>query len=131
MILRPTRISSTSGSLIDQKWSSDCSRLISSGQLLYDLTYKRYSHSKNYVEFTYRLNNSECHDHFRQLAANNDWGDLLDNKDVDNLYNQFSVELNNLFNAAYPVKTVKKKVIDVSKPYIDSALLKIIKEKQN
>ena len=39
--------------------------------------------------------------------------------------------MNNLFNAAYPVKTVKRKLIDVSKPYIDSAILKVIKEKQN
>ena len=41
---------------------------------------------------------------------------------VEILYNAFTNDLNMAFNSAYPIVRRKKKVLDVSKPYINSGL---------
>ena len=48
---------------------------------------------------------------------------------VENAYNVFSDKLNELLEMNCPLKKVKMKKLDISKPYITNDLKQLIKEK--
>ena len=83
----------------------------------------------NYVRYKVRRNNAECRENFRQLITSYRRLDYDSNHHVQNLYDNFSAKISNAYNHVFPVIEVKKKLLDISKPYINSELKKLVREK--
>ena len=57
------------------------------------------------------------------------WESIKNENSVENAYNVFSDKLNELLDVNCPLKKVKMKKLDISKPYITSDIKQLIKEK--
>ena len=139
LTLRPTRVTTQSFSLIDQIWTNVSDHVETSGVILSELSdhypvFSRvktggYSKNEKYVDFKFRLNNSDCHGKFRDsIMPILEWN-LDETSNVQTLYDDFTNFISNAYNSAYPMIEVKKKKLDVSKPYITNELKCLIREK--
>ena len=142
LIRRPTRVFNSSNTLIDQIWTNDTCSINISGLFLYQLSdhfpvfaymnCKRVhlsNKSERYVTFKTRLKNQLCNETFTQGISSTNWEQLLTHSSVDDVYASFSNKLINLYNHAYPIVEKKRKILDIEKPFVDSELKQLIREK--
>ena len=140
MIRKPTRVSSSSATLIDHIWTNDLT--VSQSGII------RYYTSDHFPVFiSTKLNDSVLNLGayetvvYRKFSVSNkcvfsdclrsvDWSDVLQSPEVNVAYNAFHIKLYNLFNSCFPLCTRRKKKLDIFKPYINDEIKVLIKEKR-
>jgi len=138
-IIRPTRCSPRSATLIDHVVTNDisgshCSRIITTKisdhfPILYVLKCKRMPCEKKIIQSRdFSKRNIET---FKNNLQNINWNVLKDFQDVDDSYNYFLENFNDLYNLFFPIKTIKpNKNIHPTEPWFSNGLLKSRSEKQ-
>ena len=134
-INRPTRVTATTHTIIDNIWIKNVGIEESKSGIIFSeisdhfpiflkvpINVPRVDNSETYVSYEYRLRNEQCDLNFRLLLEQIDFENYYEINDVEVLYNTFANDLNLAYNSAYPVVRRKKKVLDLGKPYINSEL---------
>ena len=140
LIVRPTRVSNTSQTLIDQIWTNDTGAEITSALLLTDISdhfpiiccrKSQISEVNKKCTVTYesRLRGRQCDEKFRNYLLNHNWNPILDLNSAEGIYDKFCFTLWNFYDLSYPNVTKTKPKIDCDKPYITAELKSLIKEK--
>ena len=138
LILRPTRVTHCSATLIDNIFCNNIKALNMSGIILSDVSdhfavFSSFSINKakpaGYVEISRRDMKQDNLSMLKVSISNYDWNSLKANQSVNELYNNFSDKIANLYDAHCPVKTFKVKIIDRDKPYINGQIKQVLKEK--
>ena len=141
LIRRPTRVTLDSKTLIDHLWTTEPSDVVDSGIILYDLSdhfpiftcvKRSYADSNvddRYVVFKRRINNDTCDSVFRERLSTVDWSILQFSPSVDEMYETFSNIISEAYDYAYPLTEVRRKKVDLIKPYINADVKNLIKEK--
>ena len=141
-ILRPTRVTSRTASLLDNIFINNIDVLEKAGVLLSDISDhfllfcslhledNNSGESSRYVEVTRRVTHSDNLDRLNQSINETDWNVYRDQDcSVDELYNKFSDKICNLYDRSCPTETRRIKILDKDKPYIDHSIKLLIKEK--
>ena len=137
LIYKPTRITHTSASLIDNIFTNDNSATLS-GILLCDISdhLPVYSFSTDKVIthktiiINYRKMNRHSIENFNNLLANETWDDVLLGGDTNNSYNHFESKLSSIFNKSFPQVSKKVKLFNnTSKPWLTTGIIISIQHK--
>ena len=138
-ILRPTRVTGFSATLIDHIWFNDNSCVRSSGIILsgatdhfpiyINLNFQPIQNDNIYVFHYKRINNIRNNNLFKTLISDYDWSAIFEESCVESLYNTFHSKLSEIYNECFPLLQRKRKKLDVVKPYITSEIKSLIKEK--
>ena len=139
LILRPTRVSATSATLLDHIWINDILDVDETGIIMsnisdhYPVFSKHNLESNNnmdvYVEVKRRMCGRRNIDRLAEAIAEFDWSLILNISHVESAYDFFAQNFKKLYDQHCPVKIVRNKVLDVKKPYISSEIKQLIKEK--
>ena len=138
-IMHPTRVC-TSATLLDHIWVRNNSCKMESGIILSHIT----DHFPVFVSINstalnntrddtlnveYRLKNKSCHKSFEDKIKMINWSSMLTVNDVETLYPLFENCLYSVFDECFPIGVVKRKKVDVDKPYINNYIKNLIKRK--
>ena len=136
VINRPTRIVENSRTLIDVIFSSDTSKIVKCGvshigisdhSLVYVIWGKSRGTQPHHVYKTYRNFKNFSESEFQECVSNIDWSLVCNNFDVNESANQFLNLLLKCCNKFAPIR--KKKVKKDSLPWINSDILKLMRER--
>ena len=136
MINRPTRKVENSRTLIDVIFSSDTSKIVKCGvshigisdhSLVYVIWGKSRGTQPHHVYKTYRNFKNFSESEFQECVSNIDWSLVCNNFDVNESANQFLNLLLKCCNKFAPIR--KKKVKKDSLPWINSDILKLMRER--
>ena len=138
-ILRPTRVTATSFTIIDKIWTNDYENVKASGilrccpsdyfPLIVSVKSGRRTHDQNFIVCKVRRNNVNSHNEFRHMISSAPGLDAIPSQNVQYLYDKFSEKLNNAYDCAYPMIEIKRKLLDISKPYVTVELKNLSREK--
>ena len=140
VILRPTRVSTHSASLIDNIFISRCNDFTTSGvitSLISDHFTVFVSFSKcgrtndcsSYVEVERRKINDLSLATLKSSLENCDWERLKGIQDAECAYSEFARVISDNFDACCPVVSYKVKKNDIDKPYITTEIKALIRQK--
>ena len=131
-ILRPTRVTARSATLIDNIWLNDESLLVSSGVVksvisdhfpVFVRVLGLESENRNgYIHYSKRIINNTCKENFTSAISSVNFDDILSSYNVNNIYNILVQRLQYIFNSCFPIVNKKKKKLDVHKLYIDDEI---------
>ena len=138
LISNPTRLTSYSATLIDNIFTNNLSQNVLNGIVLNDLsdhlpvfayfsgkTLTRDGENKVFI----RKITDENLRKFNENVSNTNWASFLD-EDPNMAYNNFIDEYSRVYNACFPLKTIKGKLLNnCSSPWITPGLLKSINKK--
>ena len=130
-INKPTRISKTSSTLIDNIFSNNVNKKCLNGILYYNI----YDHLPIVSIIKHRLLNNTLKMHRKENSSNIDslnidlcqeqWLDVFEENDVDKAYEKFNHKLQKHYDKNIPL--VRKKYKKVKNPWITKGMLKSIK----
>ena len=135
LISNPTRLTSYSATLIDNIFTNNLSQNVLNGIVLNDLsdhllvfayfsgkTLTRDGENKVFI----RKITDENLRKFNENVSNTNWASFLD-EDPNMAYNNFIDEYSRVYNACFPLKVIKGKLLNsCSSPWITPGLLKSI-----
>lgn len=140
-ITRPTRLSKTASTLIDNIFINNVNDSFHAGLFISDLSdhlpvfyiSSEKLSSKKQDQVTYKTVRSVT-DHailqFQQRVASVDWSSVYSSLDVNASYDCFQNKFDQLYNEAFPVKIMKQKTNkNCAKPWITSGILNSTKQK--
>ena len=140
VILRPTRVSTHSASLIDNIFISRCNDFTTSGvinSLISDhfavfVSFSKCGRTKDcssYVEVERRKINDLSLATLKSSLENCDWERLKGIQDAECAYSEFAHVISDNFDACCPVVSYKVKKNDIDKPYITTEIKALIRQK--
>ena len=131
-ILKPTRVTDTSATLIDHIYSNHTYTNHDSGIIFTDLTdhigvFHITNDTTNKTESTYlyvrQLKDSHIKE-FKNILTQTDFSDVLNNEDPNDVYNCFLRDYYSLFDKACPIKYIGAKSKYIKRePWITSGLI--------
>ena len=138
VISDPTRLTSYSATLIDNIFTNNLSQNVLNGVVLNDLSDHlpvfawvsgpTFTHDGNNKAFTRKFTDENLRK-FNENVSNTNWSSLLD-EDPSMSYNNFIDEYSKIYNACFPLKAIKGKLLkNRSSPWISPGLLKSINKK--
>lgn len=140
LILRPTRVSCTSSTLIDHIWSNDASAALTSGIILSDISdhypvfasfeCNAFTTTENFLLVEKRMFTIQSKSAFSEGLLKVDWDSIKMLDDVNDKYDSFSSRIEQSFNHYFPLTTRRVKKIDAAKPYITSEIKELIRQKR-
>ena len=142
LILHPTRVTSTSATLIDHIWCKEFKCDVNCGIVLshisdhfpvfacFDMT-KPPSKHPNLVNFEYRVRNETSYKLFEEKLNMINWDQMLEITDINRIYPLFESTLYSIYNDSFPIKSVRRRKVDMDKPYITNEIKDLIKLKHN
>ena len=137
-ILRPTRVAKKSATLIDHILVNDSHLVNKSGIWMTDIsdhfgTFACLECSNlnrtEVIKVRYRERNEANKIKFCSAMMDYPWSNLLAVEDPVECYNEFSNDLQLMFNESFPIKTRIKKSLDVHKPFINNEIKILIRKK--
>ena len=137
-ILRPTRITSHSSTLIDHILTNNEQSVTSRGIWLSDVsdhftTFIVLKHcsmiKSNSMKMEYRARNEQNKNNFYCAMRDYPWNNLLNLSNLNECYTKFANDLYLMYDANFPLKTIRKKELDIHKPYITREIADMIKKK--
>ena len=138
VITKPTRVSTTSATLIDNIFVSNrLQHSINSAVIITDisdhfpciLTVNNFNQSKDRkTKITKRKLNKENLDKIKNVIGNIDWETEIKNQDVNNAFKKFHNKLLEILNLHAPEKTVYLKEKRTNKPWISKNLANSIRK---
>jgi len=137
---KPTRVCSTSATLIDNIFINNPDQVVASGNIISDISdhflqfciLKSMRDKIKIRKFNVRDFSTSSRDSFNADLSNVNWDTLTDKKpcDVDNLFSSFYNKFNKLINKHVPTKTISnRKAKQLSKPWITKGIRISIKVK--
>ena len=141
LILRSTRVSHQSATLIDHIWCNNIDKIGQNGIIqthvsdhfpvfsTLKLSQEKYYDQSPYVEISRRQMKQETKDSLMNDLTSCNWEFLSESNTVTEMYNSFSNRIELLFNSNYPVTTVRIKKLYHEKSYISHDIKLLIKEK--
>ena len=138
LISNPTRLTSYSATLIDNIFTNNLSQNVLNGVVLNDLSDhlpvfayfsgQTLTRDRDNKAFTRRFTDENLRN-FNENVSNTNWSSLLD-EDPNMAYNNFIDEYSRIYNACFPLKAIKGKLLNNrSSPWISPGLLKSINKK--
>ena len=138
LISNPTRLTSSSATLIDNIFTNNLSQNVLNGVVLNDLsdhlpgfayfsglTLTRDGENKAFMR---KFTDENLHK-FNESVSNTNWSSLVD-EDPNIAYSNFIQEYSIIYNACFPLKAIKGKLLNNrSSPWISPGLLKSISKK--
>ena len=137
-ILRATRVTSKSFSLIDHIITNNEGNISGRGIWMSDVsdhfstfvTLKNSGFIKNNnIKIEYRSRNEQNKYNFYCAMREYPWESLLDIADPNECYTKFSSDLYLMYDTYFPLKSIRKKELDIRKPYITREITDLIKNK--
>lgn len=137
LISKPTRVTSTSATLIDNIWTSQPEENISNYIIQTDISDHFPVISQCKIEYsTYkpqlirkRLITETALDSFSNHLSAVEWNCVLNSICPDEAYNLFHIKFDKLFQVHFPIKNIRHNKKNEISPYITPALKNSIKEK--
>ena len=139
VILRPTRVTSQSATLIDHIWVNCVEKVTKNGIIMTTMSdhYSAFvcvngSSNKDdavYKETTKRQMTDGALNDLQGLVGQYNWDSIKMHADVDQCYNAFIDKISLLFDQACPNRNIKVTWLDLAKPYITAEIKNQIKEK--
>ena len=136
LITKPTRISNTRATLIDNVFTNDVGNNSFHGILYTDISdhlpiffiskYKKVTDASNYV--TYRQYSKQNLEKFHEKLKDCDWSSVYCETDAQRAYTLFNDVFSQIYNRSFPIKRKKIGYKD-RKPWLTEALKISIKEK--
>ena len=138
LISRPTRITSSTASLIDNIFTNDVTNCAVSGLLFTDISdhlpifsisneCQTSSRKTQWLTFHDKNANNVCK--FKEELQTVNWSEVRESSDPSSAYDIFLSKYTDIYNNCFPLKKVKIKNNGLTKPWISKALLKSIKKK--
>ena len=140
IILRPTRVGSTSATLIDHIWTNSPQSVSTSGIILSNVS----DHFAVFSAFgskslparesvvrvvTRRVDSKARRDSMYEDIKNANWSQVVALQSVDEAYDSFLDRLTCFYEKNFPIVTRKVKYLDLAKPYITGDIKLMIKKK--
>ena len=138
LISRPTRITSSTASLIDNIFTNDVTNCAVSGLLftdisdhlpIFSISNECLSSSRKTQWLTFRDKNANNVCKFKDELQTVNWSEVRESSDPSSAYDIFLSKYTDIYNNCFPLKKVKIKNNGLTKPWISKALLKSIKKK--
>ena len=139
LISKPTRITNSSATLIDNIFVNNLDECHKCGILFTDLsdhlpvfqitTSPKEVNHKSGVNTNYRLINKTTVDRLCQDLITEDWNDLYNNTDTQDAYNYFYNKLFSLYDKNIPLKSTKRNTNSRDVPWVTKGILKSRKTK--
>ena len=137
VISNPTRLTSYSATLIDNIFTNNLSQNLLNGIVLNDLSYHlpvlliflaKPWRAMEKIKYSYKITDENLRK-FNKNVSNTNWASFLD-EDPNTAYNNFIDEYSRVYNACFPLKVIKGKLLNnCSSPWITPGLLKSINKK--
>ena len=137
LISNPTRLTSYSATLIDNIFTNNLSQNLLNGIVLNDLSYHlpvlliflaKPWRAMEKIKYSYKITDENLRK-FNKNVSNTNWASFLD-EDPNTAYNNFIDEYSRVYNACFPLKVIKGKLLNnCSSPWITPGLLKSINKK--
>ena len=136
--VRPTRITSSTASLIDNIFTNEPTNCAVSGLLVTDISdhlpifsisNECQTSSRKTLWLTFREKNANNVSKFKDELQTVNWSEVRDSSDPSSAYDIFLRKYTDIYNKCFPLKKVKIKNNGLTKPWISKALLKSIKKK--
>ena len=116
VLLRPTRVSSTSATMLDHIWTNDLSFVQNSGIVMSNISdhfavfceYRGniFTNGVDYINVKRRLCTQANKDRLAQAISEYDWSSILTVNDVEDANATFASALQSLYNEHCPLKTI-------------------------
>lgn len=139
VITKPTRVTSTSASLIDHIWTNDLNNYQASGIMYTSISdhfpvfssfsVPQYKSHCPYITITKRIINNEFINAFKTDLIHFSWVDEVKGKNVNDCFEFYLKNFINLYNKNFPIKQFTVKEEHSNKPYITSAIRTSIKQR--
>ena len=138
LISRPTRITSSTASLIDNIFTNDVTNCAVSGLLftdisdhlpIFSISNECQTSSRKTQWLTFRDKNANNVCKFKDELQTVNWSEVRESSDPSSAYDIFLSKYTDIYNNCFPLKKVKIKNNGLTKPWISKALLKSIKKK--
>ena len=138
LITLPTRITSHTATLIDGIFTNHSENYLCSGLLLSDIsdhlpifciTRDRLSDSNEETYMVFRDKNEANIAKFQSSLTNCNWYSLDGFYDPLKAYESFLNKYRDIYNSCFPLKRVRKRKCNLSKPWLSKGLLKSIRRK--
>ena len=139
-ITHPTRVTTTSTTLLDHIWTNCLHSLVSSGIVythlsdhfavfsMFNLNVTNHS-TQTKLKKTYRVHNQTNLDNFKLDLMNTDWKPFYDSNDPNECFDIFHTLLYTIYERNFPLKSKEIKPHHQNKPYITEEIKKLIKER--
>ena len=136
-IVRPTRVSCHSATILDQIWYND-DNVVRSGIILSDITdhfpvfieLNIEPSNINVINFSRRILNSRNKAAFDELVSAFDWSTVITDSDPESSYDTFHNKLSEFYEICFPIQNVRRKYLNIKKPYITGEIKKLIQERR-
>ena len=138
LISRPTRITSSTASLIENIFTNDVPNCAVSGLLftdisdhlpIFSISNECQTSSRKTQWLTFRDKNANNVCKFKDELQTVNWSEVRESSDPSSAYDIFLSKYTDIYNNCFPLKKVKIKNNGLTKPWISKALLKSIKKK--
>ena len=141
LIVRPTRITTYSASLIDNIFANSFCNNIDNGLFFTDVSdhlpifaihYEQGLDNdgrKSFVSF--RDKNTANINKFHELLRSTDWTNIYSFTNVNTAYSCFLNKYSKIFATCFPIKKIKASKYALKKPWLSTGLLKSIKRKNS
>ena len=143
VILRPSRVCTTTASLIDHIWINKPDRLANAGIVTSTISdhfavyadiglpcSREKSREKKYITIERRKDTPEKRAALSAAIARCDWNDIAQDPCIQSAYTKFAGVLVGLYERFFPFESIRVRQKDVEKPYITSELKCLIKNKR-
>ena len=135
-----TRVTCLSKTIIELIWTNNPISVTESAILLSEISYHSpvlvCCEEKNTIiscgDFfiqEYQLKNGQCDVHFRTLVSELDFGIYKRSENIEETYEIFANDISNAYDQSYTIIKMKKKLLDVTKPYINLEIKEQIERK--
>ena len=138
-IIKPTRVTDTSATLIDHFWTNDTENYTKSGILYMNISdhfpiYSSFSinntNTTDKLCITKRTYNENQINAFKEDLKQYDWDLGISNvNDIDVFYDLYMNKFKILYNSHFPIKSFLVKQKHIGKPYITPGIIKSIKHR--
>ena len=141
LIMRPTRITKESATIIDNIFTNELQRITSSGLIINDLsdhlpifqicdyTDDVHSNRNQYKTKETRLINDQTLQHFSNALSSASWDDIVNDHDVHHSYRKFINVFSETFNSSFPVRPGSPPQKRKHKPWMTNGLVNACKKK--
>ena len=134
LIVRPTRLTSYSASLIDNIFANYfCNNIVSVSDDLpiFAIHYEQGLNNDGRKSFvSLRDKNTANIKKFHELLQSTDWTNIYNVTNVNTAYSCFLKKYSKIFYTCFPIKKIKASKYALKKPWLSTGLLKSIKRKK-
>ena len=136
-VLKPTRVTKHSATLIDHVWTNDLNNCMKSGIINISisdhfpvLSWFKTSRKNDKVQVVRKRSiNKHCIERFKSELTNYKWEEEITSSGVDDDFDKYITTFTSLYDKNFQIKEYRIKDANADKPYITSAIRQSIKQR--